>query len=289
VDVIGELRASYDRLTQSQKRIAEYIVEHPESVAFSTVDQMATELGINPSTIVRFTYRLGLNGFPDLQDRIRQRVRSQLSRNERSAGGSGTLSHLADTSFAGSVEQEIRNLNRTIDGLILQDLEKAVDIIARARTVYVTAGLSSFALAHFFSLILERLRANTVLVSMEDGMSASRLAEIDGSDALVAFTFPPYAANTHKVALWARDNKAPVIAITDTPISAVAQIASIVLLAACAGPGLQNSLVAPMAVANALLNGLTVAKGTDALDRYGRLNNMLNRWDAFMLKGERPE
>ena len=44
-DVIDELRRQYDRLTQSQKRIAEYIVDHPDRVAFSTVDQMAGQLG----------------------------------------------------------------------------------------------------------------------------------------------------------------------------------------------------------------------------------------------------
>ena len=78
--MIEELRRRYDRLTQSQKRIAEYIVEHSQAVAFSTVDQMAAQLDVNPSTIVRFTYRLGLNGFPDLQERMREMVRGQLSR-----------------------------------------------------------------------------------------------------------------------------------------------------------------------------------------------------------------
>jgi hypothetical protein len=43
-DVIEELRRRYDRLTQSQKRIAEYIVEHSQAVAFSTVDQMAEQI-----------------------------------------------------------------------------------------------------------------------------------------------------------------------------------------------------------------------------------------------------
>ena len=79
-DVIEELRRRYDRLTQSQKRIAEYIIAHSQAVAFSTVDQMAAQLDVNPSTIVRFTYRLGLDGYPDLQGRIRALVRGQLSR-----------------------------------------------------------------------------------------------------------------------------------------------------------------------------------------------------------------
>jgi DNA-binding MurR/RpiR family transcriptional regulator len=79
-NVIEELRRRYDLLTHSQKRIAEYIVDHSQAVAFSTVDQMAARLGVNPSTIVRFCYRLGLNGFPDLQERMRTPARHDLWR-----------------------------------------------------------------------------------------------------------------------------------------------------------------------------------------------------------------
>jgi len=61
--VIEELRLGHDLLTHSQKRIADYIVDHSRAIAFSTVDEMAARLGVNPSTIVRFCYRLGLNGF----------------------------------------------------------------------------------------------------------------------------------------------------------------------------------------------------------------------------------
>ena len=118
-NVIEELRCSYDRLTQSQKRIAEYIVNHSETVAFSTVDQMATQLDVNPSTIVRFTYRLGLNGFPDLQDRMRQLVRGQLSRAGETQGN-----HLQGSAFGASLENDLQNLQRTLAGLTAQDLQK---------------------------------------------------------------------------------------------------------------------------------------------------------------------
>ena len=81
-----------------------------------------------------------------------------------------------------------------------------------------------------------------------------------------------------------RINKAKVVAVTDSPISAVGQVADVVLLAASAGMGMQNSLVAPMAVANALLNGVAAVKGTSALERYSRHDRLMNRWDSFLLK-----
>jgi hypothetical protein len=57
-----------------------------------------------------------------------------------------------------------------------------------------------------------------------------------------------------------------------------------VLLAASSGTGMQNSLVAPMAVANALLNGVLASRGTPALERYSQHDQLMNRWDAFLLK-----
>ena len=62
------------------------------------------------------------------------------------------------------------------------------------------------------------------------------------------------------------------------------QLADVVLLAFSAGTGMQNSMVAPMAIANALLNGMAALKGTSALERYNRHDRLMNRWDAFLLK-----
>jgi DNA-binding MurR/RpiR family transcriptional regulator len=83
--------------------------------------------------------------------------------------------------------------------------------------------------------------------------------------------------------MWAKENKAKVIAVTNSLISAVGQIGDIVLLADSTGIGAQNSLVAPMAVANALLNGVAAAKGTSALKRCNRHDRLMHRWDAFLL------
>lgn len=283
-DVIEEVRRRYDRLTQSQKRIAEYIVEHPQAVAFSTVDQMAGELDVNPSTIVRFTYRLGLNGFPDLQERMRELVRGQLSRTGDPINESLVAGHLEGTSFGASLSHDWQNLHHTIANIDAADFGRAVNILAHARRVYVVAGFTTFPVAHYFALVLDRLRTDISLLASNDAFTTPRIIEMKSDDCVLAFTFPRYAAATHRIALWARENKAKVIAVTDSPISAVGQIADVVLRAPSAGTGMQNSMVAPMAVANALLNGVAAVKGTSALERYSRHDRLMNRWDAFLLK-----
>jgi DNA-binding MurR/RpiR family transcriptional regulator len=288
-DVIDELRRQYDRLTQSQKRIAEYIVDHPDRVAFSTVDQMAGQLGVNPSTIVRFTYRLGLKGFPDLQERTRQLVRGQLSAASDIVNENSVLAHLEGTAFGTSLGQDLQNLRRTISGIKADDLQRASDIIAGARQVYVVGSFNAYSVAFFLGLALDRIRGNTTVWSGDMTMQASQSLDLGPQDCLVAFTSAPYAVSTQRAALLAREARSKVIAITDTPISAVGQIADVILAAASTGAGLQNSFVAAMAVANALLNGVAAANSELTLERYGRLAKVLERLDAFLLKADDAE
>jgi DNA-binding MurR/RpiR family transcriptional regulator len=282
--VIEELRRRYDLLTHSQRRIAEYIVDHTQAVAFSTVDQMADRLGVNPSTIVRFCYRLGLNGFPDLQERVRQVVRGQLSRADQHLHAGASSAHLQGTTFGDSLAHDMRNLQRSIAGLALDDLNHAVERLVAARRVYVTAGFSAFALAHYFGLGLSCFRHNVQTLGADDGVCKVWLAEIADSDCLLTFTFPRYAQFTQRAALWAQQRKAVIVAITDTAISPITQVANTVLVASSTGTGLQNSMVASMAVANALLNGVMTAKGAAALDRYNVGDRFLDEWNSFELK-----
>jgi len=266
-NVIEELRRRYDLLTASQKRIAEYIVDQFQAIAFSNVDEMAVRLGVHPSTIVRLCYRLGLDGFPDLQKRIRQDVRGQLSRadEEMAAGDSG--GHLQGTAFGDSLVHDIRTLSRTMMGLAADDLNRVVGQVVVARRLYVIADFSELALAHYFGLALSRIRPDVYTLAPDEGVSKVRLAEIGDLDCLVAFTFPRYAQFTQLAALWARKRKATIVAITDRPISAVGRVADVVLLTAPTRSGLQNSIIAPMAVANALLNGVMAARNGTMPDR----------------------
>lgn len=284
-DVIAELRRGYDDLTQSQKRIAELIVEDPEFVAFATVDKMAARLGVSPSTVVRFAYRLGLDGYQELQERVRQLVRSQFRSNVLTSGDEQrVVGHLGETIYASSFEHDLANLKRTIAGISVDDLDRAVTMLVEARRVYVIGGTTSHSAAYFTYLALDRMRGDVVLLSGE-AASAAALLSMERDDVLLVFTFAPYASSTLRVTEWARQRGVSVIAVTDTPISPVGQRVDVVLAVVASGLSTQNSLVAVHAVANALLNGL-VARLPQAADRYRRIMTLLNDWDVFVLKGD---
>lgn len=283
-DVIEEMRRRYNLLTQAQKRIADYVLEQSHAVAFLTADQMALRLGVNASTVVRFCYRLGFSGFPDLQERLRAALRGQLA---PAAGGAAR--HLQGTVFGASFAHDLANLERTLRGLSPEGLGRAVEALTVARRVYVVAGFSAFAVAHLFGLELSRLRADVHTLQSDDGVSTVRLAEIGDADCMVAFTFPRYARFTQRVAALARERGATLVVVTDTPVSPAGQIADIALVAYPDGTGLQNSMVAPMAVANALITGWIAAGGSAALDRYSTSDRLFDTLNATKLRLGRSE
>src|SRR6202035_2190130 len=117
-----ELQRNYADLTQSQKRIAEAIVENPEFVAFATVDKLSARLGIASSIIVRF-------GGAD-----------------EGAGDDNAVAHLGQGTAAASLRHDLDNLRHTIADLDGATIEKAIGLLTAAPRVFFTGGLASKAL-----------------------------------------------------------------------------------------------------------------------------------------------
>ena len=282
-DVIQAVRRTYDELTRSQKRIAEAIVDDPEFVAFATVDKMASRLDVSPSTVVRFTYRLGLTGYQDLQERVRLLVRSQMRSASADVNEDQVLAHLGDTAYARSFGQDLDHIRRTIALLDPGVLDRAIDLLASARRVLVAGDGTAYGVAHFMALALDRTRGQAILVRA-DGESVGRLVDIGPDDVMLAFTFPPYASTVLRSVQWANQRGVSVVGVTDSPISPVGQLVDVVLPTLVSGIGPQNTLVAAMAVANALLNGVVLKIQDRALERYGTVSKLMDEWDNYVLK-----
>lgn len=283
-NVLTDMRHSYKDLTLSQKRIAELIVEDPEFAAFATVEKLASRLGVSPSTVVRFAYRVGLSGYPELQQKVRDVVRAQM---RPSPSGDGKVSseagHLGEGTIAKSLIHDSENLRATIARLSISDLDHAVAILLQARWIYVVGGFASEALSKYVSVQLSRMSGR--VSALRGDHTASMLLDITKDDALLAFSFPPYAARTLRTVTAAKDQGASIVAITDTPVAPVAQQVDVVLATNVSGIGLQNSLIAPMAVANALLNALA-EQMPESTSRYDQIFRMMNDWNSFLLNDD---
>ena len=67
---IQRIRAQYDTgiFSKSDKRIADYLLEHPGAVDAETASSIAEKGGRSPATVVRFCRKLGFKGLTDMKN-----------------------------------------------------------------------------------------------------------------------------------------------------------------------------------------------------------------------------
>lgn len=283
-DMLKDLQESYPDLTQSQKRIAEAIVEDPEFVAFASIDKFANKLGVASSTIVRFAYRLGLEGYPDLQNHVRDIVKTRMRPSPAfEHDGDASLADLPEGLLGLSLHHDIDNVRRTILDLDPDDVQRAVSLLTTARRVYFMGGYASNWLSEYCALNVRRIRGEAYVINRRD--AALTLIDMADSDALVAFSFPPYATKTMNTVRSAQRRGVTIVGVTDSPISPLGRVADITLTSHVSGVGPQNSLVGPMILVNALLN-LVANQSEDCVTRYRNIFEQMDEWNTFILHGD---
>jgi DNA-binding MurR/RpiR family transcriptional regulator len=289
VDLVQEVREKYDALTQSQKKIAESLINDLEFAAFATVDQFAARQGVAPSTVVRFAYKLGLDGYPELQQRVRDLMLRRMKRARVPAeeAGDGPGAEDRDRVWRRSLRHDMDNIGQALGTVEEEDFDAAVEILTTADRIVAVGNLTSYCIAYYAAMTLNRLRGGTVLVTHES--YAMDLVEISEGDALLAVTFAPYAKRTTELVHWARERGAQVIAITDGPLSPVAEQANVLLSCPASGLAAQNSLVAALALVNGLVNAITVGDPDRALPRYKAIASLLHDLDAYVLKPDQED
>ena len=69
----------YDSLSKGHKKIADYIRENYEKSSFMTAAELGRAVGISESTVVRFAVNIGFSGYPELQKKLQEMVKSRLT------------------------------------------------------------------------------------------------------------------------------------------------------------------------------------------------------------------
>lgn len=222
-----------ERATDMPKRliqVATYAVENPDDIAFGTVASIAQTANVQPSTLVRFSQALGYQGFSDLQEVFRSRLRDRvLNYDERleqlrgHARGGSQASVIFD-GFSEASERSIKDLRAKLDP---QQLEQAVHVLAEAQTIYLLGLRRSFPITSYMSYAFGKLGVRNMLIDAVGGLAAEDLSFATPQDRILAISFNPYASETVALAQAAAARHIPIIAMTDSPFSPLASISKL--------------------------------------------------------------
>lgn len=242
----------YPELTPHLQAIARFALGHPDAMAVERVTQLATMIGVQPSSIVRFAKLLGFEGVKDLRPLFKEQL---LYNNALRPGPTGGPDAGGDR-VARMVEQAHGNLDLLGRSLLAETIVRAADLVMGSNEIHLLAQQASFGVAHFIAWSFLALGRQTHLLDNIGGI-ALRQSELTSPDDLtIAVSFPPYAPSVIQAAEAHAGRGGKVLAITDTPVSPLVPIASVVLEAPEQDPGHLRNMVAPMCLAHLLVDAV---------------------------------
>ncbi len=264
----------YPKLSKGQRRIADYIVHTYDDAAFMTAAKLGKQVGVSESTVVRFAYLLGLEGYPALQEALQELVRNRLTSVQRIKLASSIPQ---DEVLKTVLTSDMNNIRSTIDQLDNVAFAGAVDAILDARRIYVLGIRSAMALAQFFTYYLDYVCDNVMFVNGAVQDIHERMLRVGPSDVCFGISFPRYSARTLDAMRYAKDKGATLIALTDQLNAPVASISDFTLCARSDMVSFADSLVAPLSVMNAIIVAVGHARKDET---YRHLTQLEDIWHA---------
>lgn len=271
------IRLKSPEFSKGQRRIARYIEEHADKVAFMTASRLGTTVGVSESTVVRFATEIGYSGYPALQQAMQEMIRSKMTSVQRLER---TSSNIGPEQLLDAVlEQDIDILKRTKENMDREAFYRAADALVNARRVYVLGAGSSLALATFLAHYLRLVFDTVQLVeATSEATILQQMLRVGEGDAVIAISFPRYSKKAAKTLQFASDRGAVTLAITDSPLSPLARYANHLLLARSDMVSFVDSLVGPLSVINALIVTVAIRKKGQVAENLRLIESI---WDEY--------
>src|SRR3546814_3826832 len=135
--VAARFARAQPNLSRALHRMAEYVLAHQFRVATMAIDEFAAAVGVAVASANRFARELDLPGYPQFRAELARGFESVLEPVEKLRV---ELAHSATAAqvMAATLEEDIRNAQRTLQALDADACQRAVDIVLADERVLIS-------------------------------------------------------------------------------------------------------------------------------------------------------
>lgn len=277
----SQIKAFAQAAKGAKKQVALFLLEHAQDAAFMTVGDVARRAGVSPGTVSKVAQAMGFEGFPDIQERIRQVIRSNIAPAARME-----MAGVEEFDWERSIQVDMENLRNLFSRNPVESLQNAAQLMAEVDTVHVMGTRSSYSLAHFLAFNLGQIRDRVYLVEPKTGQMADAIKTLHPGDLFVAVALPRYQRDTVLMTGQARAEGCRVLSVTDSFFSPLAKVSEITLIAPCESLSFFNSYVAAFGLASGLITQAALYLKEQSADALKKSNLLHERYRTFFNETE---
>lgn len=275
------IHENWERLTESERRVAYTILSNYPSSALDTLSNIASRSDVSPATVTRFISKIGLPGYPAFRERLRHEIQAHLQSpvDKAEARRPPEAEHDSTSLLPRLFDHVVTNIQASLNWVQPTDFREAVRLLANLRSrIYVTGGRLSGSVGAYLVNLLHSLRPGVTFLEASSALSFERMVDAEARDVLVALDFRRYQQSTFQLSSQARSIGMKVILVTDEWMSPIADYTSVTFPLRTQMPALWDALSVPMTFCEALVEAVAQELGPKAHVRLKRMETYAGAW-----------
>lgn len=267
-------------LTPTQRKVLDYILKQPEHAVFLTATDLAHNLNVSDTSIVRLAQALGYAGYPHLKRRLREYVQPKITTVDRLGETVRRVESMGDV-LGDVLSKDLNNLKITLEETSSETFTNFVEELDAAQRIFIIALRSTHCLGMFMTSALRFLGREVILLVPGIGEMWDQLRDLGPGDVLVGFAFPRYTKVTVEIMDYARDQEARVLAVTDGELSPLNRSAHYSLTVPYGIESYIESFTAALSLVNALVTALAFKSGNENIQTLREMESVWEREGVY--------
>ena len=218
------LNEMVNTLPPSEKKIARYILNHPQEAISLTAVELGKRSSTSGAAVIRLCKPLDLKGLQDLKLRIAGDLQKTTEHGFRDIEPNEPIMSIIDK----MTNNSIKTIRETAEMLNTEELEKAIDLLRVANTIHFVGVGASNIIAQDAQQKFLRINKNSYAFP-DMHLAMTLVATAEKGDVVVAISFSGETSEVARVLELAKEKGISIISITKYGNSIVSKIADIKL------------------------------------------------------------
>lgn len=269
-NVYAAIQSQYSTLSKVGKRIADYILADPVHITSISIQQMAAELDIAESSIIRFCKIVGCAGFSEVKLLLAKYSPKSVRTIFEDLSETDSISTISENVFGRNID----TLERALQLLDFEKIEQAVGALNRAENILILGVGASGTIAEDFYIRLMRIGIRAV--SLTDSHLMQIQASQCGPDtAVIAISHTGKTREIVSAVRTAKECGAPTIGITGYPDTPLKEVSDICLELYSPEQLFVSPRVAQFSLIDTLYVSLAIRRKDSVVQNIERMNEVL--------------
>lgn len=260
-----------DSLTQSERKLAATLLSNYPFKGLLNIQELAEEAGVSAASISRFTAKLGLDGYADMQRKLVEELRrgdvSPVDLHERSTRIRGSF-------LAGFLARAAAQIESAGDAITDGQFERITALLSDPRRqVFAMGGRISDTIARHLTFHLAQSREGIAHIARDPEAWPAYLLRMKPGDVVFMVDFRRYEPSLERLAQAMATKRVKIVLLTDSWISPIKGNAAEVLAVPIETGTVWDSYAAALAIVEAIVARIAELTWDQTRDR-------IEMWDA---------